>query len=55
MFRGCTQIRNVFHNDLVYNTDKSSIKMHADDHQMHVAGGKMEEAERTLTDEGREI
>ena len=44
---------NVFQNDLVYNINKSSIKMHADDHQMYIDGGKMEEVERALTGKGR--
>ena len=49
MFRGCTkaQILNVFEEDSVYNTDKSSIKM-------YVASEKMKEVERTLTNERRE-
>ena len=29
--------------------------MYTDDHQMYVAGGTMEDVERTLTDEGKEI
>ena len=51
MFRGCTkaQILNVFEDDSVYNTDKSSIKMYAYDHQMYVASEKMKEVKRTLT------
>ena len=31
---------------------RAASKMYADDHQMYVAGEKMEEMERTLTDEG---
>ena len=56
IFRGCpkAQILNVFKEDSVYNTDKSSIKMHAYDHKMYVASEKMEEVERTLTNERRE-
>ena len=46
---------NIFQNDLVYNTDKSSIQMYADDHQMYVCGEAMEDVERTLADEGRAI
>ena len=51
MFRGCTkaQILNVFEDDSVYNTDKSSIKMYAYTHQMYVASEKMKEVKRTLT------
>ena len=58
--RGCPQgsnfgplLWNVFHNDRVYDTDKSGIKMYVDDHEMYFCGETMEE--RTLTDEGREI
>ena len=38
MFRGCpkAQILNVFEDDDVYNTDKSSIKMYAYDHHLNV-------------------
>ena len=56
IFRGCpkAQILNVFKEDSVYNTDKSSIKMYAYDHKMYVASEKMEEVERTLTNERRE-
>ena len=47
---------SVFQNDLVYNnTDKSNIKMCVGDHQMYFAGQKMEEVERTFTNEGREV
>ena len=51
MFRGYTkaQILNVFEDDSVYNTDKSSIKMYAYDHQMYVVSEKMKEVKRTLT------
>ena len=45
---------NVFKEDSVYNTDKSSIEMYAYDHKMYVASEKMEEVERTLTNERRE-
>ena len=31
---------------------RAASKMYVDDHQMYVAGEKMEEMERTLTDEG---
>ena len=53
MFRGCpkAQILNVFADDCVYNTDKSSIKMYGYDHQMYVDSEKMEEVERNLTNE----
>ena len=44
-----------FQNDLVYNTDKSSIQMYADDHEMYVCGEAMEDVKRTLADEGRAI
>ena len=56
MFRGCprAQILNVFADDCVYNTDKSSIKKYAYDHQMYVDSEKMEEVERNLTNERRE-
>ena len=56
MFRGCAkaQILNVFEDDSVYNTDKSSIKMYAYDHQMYFASEKVEEVERTPTNGRRE-
>ena len=46
---------NIFQNDLVYNTDKNSIQMYADYHQMYVCREAMEDVERTLADEGRAI
>ena len=41
---------NVFQNDLVYNTDKSSFRMRADDRPIYVSYERMEGVERTLTD-----
>ena len=43
---------NAFQNDLSITLTRAASKMYADDHQMYVAGEKMEEMERTLTDEG---
>ena len=59
MFRGCpkAQIRAPPYGMLSRTTwsitlTRAASKMYADDHQMYVAGEKMEEMERTLTDEG---
>ena len=60
--RGCPQgsnfgplMWNIFQNDLVYSIDQSRISMYADDHQIYTAAERLEDVEKTLVTDGKNI